>query len=83
MRTLVCLTALLLPTTLLAQWPAVKSASAPRTPDGRVDMLAPAPRTADGKPDLSGIWDKGLLPAEAPAPGFFSGAPDPGGRFAT
>ena len=74
MRTLVFLAALILPTTLLAQWPAVKSPSAPRTPDGRVNMLAPAPRAADGKPDLSGIWDKGLLPAEAPAPGLFSSA---------
>ena len=80
MRALICIAALLLPATLLAQWPAVKSASAPRTPDGRVDMAAPAPRTADGKPDLSGIWDKGLLPAEVPAPGFFSGA-GPGRAF--
>ncbi len=80
MRTVIWLTALLLPTTLLAQWPAVKSASAPRTADGRVDLVAPAPRTADGKPDLSGIWDKGLLPAEVPAPGFFSGA-GPGRAF--
>ena len=58
----------------LAQGPAVRSASAPRTADGRVDLLAPAPRSADGKPDLSGVWDKGLLPAEAPPPGLFSGS---------
>jgi hypothetical protein len=64
--------ACVLPATLLAQWPAVRSASAPRTPDGRVDLLAPAPRTPDGKPDLSGIWDKGLLPGEAPSRGTFS-----------
>ena len=38
-----------------------------------MDMLAPAPRTPDGKPDLSGIWDKGLLPGEVPPPGSFSG----------
>jgi hypothetical protein len=80
MRTAIWLTAVLVPTTLLAQWPAVKSASAPRTADGRVDMAAPAPRTADGKPDLSGIWDKGLLPSEVPAAGFFSGA-GPGRAF--
>jgi hypothetical protein len=60
--------------TLHAQWPAVRSASAPRTADGRVDLLAPAPRTPDGKPDLSGIWDKGQLPGEVPPPGLFSGA---------
>lgn len=69
---LACL-ALVVPATLLAQWPAVRSTSAPRTPDGRVDMAAPAPRTPDGRPDLSGIWDKGLLPNEVPPPGPFSG----------
>jgi hypothetical protein len=63
----------LLPATLLAQWPAARSDSAPRTPDGRVNMLAAAPRMPDGKPDLSGIWDKGLLPGEVPPPGLFSG----------
>src|SRR4029434_488274 len=66
--------ATLLRAPLLAQCPAPKSASEPRTADGRVDMLAPAPRTPDGKPDLSGIWDKGLLPGEVPPPGLFSGA---------
>ena len=80
MKTILCFAVLLLPATLLAQWPAVKSASAPRSADGRVNMLAPAPRTDDGKPDLSGIWDKGLLPAEVPAPGLFSGA-GPGRAF--
>jgi hypothetical protein len=73
MKTMVCLAALLLPTTLLAQWPTVTSASAPRTADGRINMLAPAPRTADGRPALSGIWDKGLLPGEVPPPGSFAG----------
>jgi hypothetical protein len=62
---------MLAPVTLLAQWPAFKTASAPRTADGRVNLAAPAPRTSDGKPDLSGIWDKGLLPAEVPPPGPF------------
>ena len=80
MKTILCLAGLLLPATLLAQWPDVKSASTPRTADGRINMAAPAPRTADGKPDLSGIWDKGLLPAEVPAPGLFSGA-GPGQAF--
>ena len=73
-RWLVCVAALLAPATLLAQWPAVRTASAPRTADGRVDMLAPAPRTPDGKPNLSGLWDKGQLPGEVPPPGLFSGS---------
>jgi hypothetical protein len=73
-RCLVGFAAVLLPTTLLAQWPVAKDASAPRTPDGRVNMLAAAPRLPDGTPDLSGIWDKGLLPGEVPPPGLFSGA---------
>ena len=63
----------LLPVTLAAQWPEFKKASAPRTADGRINFSAPAPRTADGKPDFSGVWDKGLLPSEAPPPGPFAG----------
>ena len=65
---------LLASTTLAAQWPSFKSVSAPRTADGRVDLLGPAPRMPDGKPNLSGIWDKGLLPQEVPAPSLFSGS---------
>jgi hypothetical protein len=42
--------------TLSAQWPDHRKASAPRTPDGKVDLAAPPPKTADGKPDLSGVW---------------------------
>ena len=71
---LLCVVVLLASTTLAAQWPSFKSASAPRTADGRVDLLGPAPRTPDGKPDLSGIWDKGLLPQEVPPPSLFSGS---------
>jgi hypothetical protein len=63
----------LLSASLLAQWPEFKKASAPRTPDGRVNLAGPAPRTADGKPDLSGVWDKGVLPSEVPPPGPFAG----------
>ena len=71
---LICAAVVLASATLAAQWPSVKSVSAPRTADGRVDMLGPAPRTPDGKPDLSGIWDKGLLPQEVPPPSLFSGS---------
>jgi hypothetical protein len=42
---------------LSAQWPRHRSASAPRTADGRVDVQAPVPRTRAGTPDLSGIWE--------------------------
>src|SRR5215831_17282436 len=38
-----------------AQWPDFKDQSAPRTPDGKVNMTGPVPRV-NGKPDLSGIW---------------------------
>jgi hypothetical protein len=69
-----CVVVLLASATLAAQWPSFRSVSAPRTADGRVDMLGPAPRTPDGKPDLSGIWDKGLLPQEVPPPSLFSGS---------
>ena len=69
---MVCVAALLTSVTLAAQWPAFKSASAPRTASGAVDMRAPAPRTPEGKPDLSGIWDRGLLPQEVPPPGPFT-----------
>jgi hypothetical protein len=37
-----------------------------------VNMLAAAPRTREGRPDLTGIWDKGLLPGEVPPPGPFT-----------
>ena len=67
-----CVAIVLVSVKLVAQWPAYKSSSAPRTPNGQVDMLAPVPRAPDGKPDLSGIWDKGLLPNEVPPAGPFS-----------
>ena len=42
---------------LSAQWPRHRSASAPRTAAGAVDVRAPAPRTRAGTPDLSGLWE--------------------------
>src|SRR5687767_6674560 len=42
---------------LLAQWPAHRTAGAPRTADGKVNMQGPVPRTRAGTPDLSGIWE--------------------------
>jgi hypothetical protein len=61
-------------TSLGAQWPSTRSASAPRTAAGQVDMTSAAPRAADGKPDLSGIWDKAILPGEVPKAGGFLAA---------
>ena len=54
------LAALLLATAvapLAAQWPTHRSASAPRTADGKPDMKGPVPRTPAGTPDLSGVWE--------------------------
>jgi hypothetical protein len=42
---------------LSAQWPRIKDAGAPRTPDAKVNLTAPAPKAADGHPDLSGVWE--------------------------
>ena len=56
------------PCALSAQWPAYKAASAARLPNGRVNLDAPAPKATDGHPDLSGIWDIGLVPGSKPFP---------------
>src|SRR6185503_12158645 len=41
-----------------AEWLSNRTASIPRTSDGKPNLAAPAPRTPDGKPDLSGLWTK-------------------------
>ncbi len=56
------------PAALWGQWPAYKNASAPRLPNGTVNLDAPAPKTADGHPDLSGLWDRGMIPGAPPPP---------------
>jgi len=42
---------------VLSQWLNQKVPGVPRTPDGKVNLLAPTPKAADGKPDLSGTWE--------------------------
>jgi hypothetical protein len=69
------------PGTVFAQWPGYKTASAPRLPNGRVNMDAPAPKAADGHPDLSGIWGPGIVPGGPPfAPGNQLATAPPGPR---
>jgi len=49
--------AVILSSTVHAQWPKYTTPNVPKTPDGKVDVTAPAPRSPDGKPDLSGVWE--------------------------
>ena len=52
-----------------AQWHNQRMGGAPRTPDGKINMMGPVPML-NGKPDLSGIWQ---VQAEPRAPGGLFG----------
>ena len=53
--------------TVSAQW-RYRDPSAPRLPDGKVDVKAPPPRTASGIVDLSGIWQTDVNTTSTSAP---------------
>jgi hypothetical protein len=55
LRWIACVTVLLVPLALSAQWPPYPSKT-------RVDLTGPAPRMPDGKPDFMGNW-RNTLPA--------------------
>src|SRR5262249_26362885 len=57
--------ALLVSSSVDAQWLKQPTPGIPRTPDGKPDLSAAAPRTSDGKPDLSGLWQR-ISPKYAP-----------------
>jgi hypothetical protein len=48
--------AVLVSTSISAQWHDRETAGIPRTPGGKPILSAPTPRKANGQPDLSGIW---------------------------
>ena len=50
------LLAVLVSSSLSAQWLNQPDPRIPRTKDGKPDLTAKAPRAPDGKPDLSGVW---------------------------
>jgi hypothetical protein len=58
---------------LSAQWPRLREAGVPRTPDGKVNLTAPAPKGPDGHPDLSGVWENLGWREGAAAGGSISG----------
>ena len=67
--TLIAILILLASFTAQAQWPDFKDPSAPRLPNGKVNMTGPVNRV-NGKPDLSGIW---MAEAEPRGPGGLYG----------
>ena len=48
--------AMLLSTSLCAQWLHEPTRGIPRTAEGEADLSAAAPRTAEGRPDFTGLW---------------------------
>ena len=60
-----------------AQWLNQATAGAPRTPDGKVNMIGPVPRM-NGKPDLSGTWQAA---AEPRGPGLFGLGESPNSKY--
>ena len=62
-----------------AQWLREPMAGAPRTADGKINMIGPVPML-NGKPDLSGIWQvQGELDRPTPSdPATWQTLPAPG-----
>ena len=50
------LLAVLVSSSITAQWLNQPDPRIPRTKDGKPDLTAKAPRAPDGNPDLSGVW---------------------------
>jgi hypothetical protein len=67
MKCVALLSLVVFPAVGFAQWPSHKDPGDPRMADGRVNLNAPAPRTPDGHPDLSGVWDRGMIPGAPPS----------------
>ncbi len=68
----------IIPSTLLAQWPSYPTPNVPKLADGKPNMEGPVPRTAWDKPDLSGIWMfQGTRGPRRGAPGVAGSGPGP------
>jgi hypothetical protein len=54
--------ALILSTSVSAQWLDFRETKIPRLRNGKPNLTAPAPRTPDGRPDLAGLWEPEASP---------------------